>query len=495
VFSTADPATAGEFATDKLQEYNNSGIGLAAAAVQYSYVGSGDPVADPATMNGNGLVLQYGWWNVQKPMSSFTNDLQLTKAFETHDLTLGLYFSTYRADDFWQFNDMLIEARDAPRMLNLEFLDAPGGNVVGAATQNGFTRYGSRYVRASNSAQVAALYANDEWAISNRWRLDAGLRYEYANYDGSTEVTAQYDISGTNPISEAPSGQPAPVPTLADRDFQWGTGQFLPYSWGFGDWAGSVGVNYGVNEGLAVFGRVSSGFRQPTFDRWSVLAPGSTTITEGESEVVRQAEAGVKMSTQNLGLFASVFYSRLDNVVFNDEVLDAGGNLVPRNGEANTETPGAEVELVYRPSALWLLEGMLTLQRAEYRQFVPQPGVGVPLDFAGNRVRRIPDVLLTFRPTFQLGRFKTFLDWTHVGDRYSDDANTVKLPAYDTIGFGVVYARQRTSYALHATNLFNTVGLTEGNPRSGQVVGNLSDVYLARPILGRAIRVSVGYRF
>ena len=495
VFSSADPASAGDYAAGKLQEYNASGIGPAAAAVQYSYASSGAPVTNAATMNGNGLVLEYGWWNVQKPMSSFTNDLQLTREFEKHALTLGLYFSTYRADDFWQFNDMLLEARNAPRMLDLEFLDAPGGNVVGAATQNGFTRYGSRYVRASNSAQVVALYANDEWEITRRWRLDAGLRYEYALYDGNTEVTAQYDISDTNPLSETPNGQPASVPTLADRNLQWGTGQFLPYSWGFGDWAGSVGANYSVNEGLAVFGRVSSGFRQPTFDRWSVLAPGSTQITEGDSELVRQAEAGVKMSTANLGLFASVFYSRLDNVIFNDEVLDPGGNLVPRNGAANTETPGAEVEVVYRASALWLLEGMLTLQRAEYLQFEQQTGGDVPLDFAGNRVRRIPDVLVTFRPTFQLGRFKAILDWTYVGERYSDDANTVTLPAYDTVDLALIYTRRRTTYALHATNLFNTIGLTEGNPRSGQVVGNLSDVYLARPILGRAVRVSVGYRF
>jgi len=182
-------------------------------------------------------------------------------------------------------------------------------------------------------------------------------------------------------------------------------------------------------------------------------------------------------------------------VSFDDEVLDAGGNLVPRNGEANTETPGAEVEVVFRPTPLWLLEGILTLQRAKYLEFYQQTGGGTPLDFSGNRVRRIPDVLLTLRPTFQFGGFKSFLSWTHVGERYSDDANTTTLPAYDTFALGVIYGQRRTSYALHVTNLFNEVGLTEGNPRSGQVVGNLSDVYLARPILGRAIRLSVGYRF
>jgi len=494
MFSGAPPASTADYAADKLQQFNDKYPDEGATTARYRFSTSGEIVSDPATLNGNGLALEYGWWNVQKPMSSLTNDLQLTRNFETHDLTLGLYVSTYRAEDFRQFNNVLLEARNAPRLLDLEFLDASGGTVVGTATQNGFTQYGSRYVRADNSATVVALYANDDWEISNRWRLDAGIRFETADYDGNTEVTAQYDISDTNPLSEAPVGGNTPLPTLADSNLQWGTGQVLSYNWTFSDWAASVGANYSVSERLAVYGRLSKGFRQPTFDRWSVLAPGSTTITKGESEDVQQAEAGVKMSTANLGLFAALFYSRLDNVVFDDEVLDSDDMLVPRDGEASTETPGAEIEVVYRPGALWLLEGMLTLQRAKYRDFVQQDGV-TRRDFSGNRVRRIPDAILNFRPTFQLGRFKTFLNWQHVGERYSDDANTVKLPAYDKIDLGVIFAQARTTYALHATNLFNEVGLTEANPRSGQVVGTESDVYLARPILGRAIRVSVGYRF
>jgi outer membrane receptor protein involved in Fe transport len=494
IFSGASPASTADYAADKLQQFNAIPTLPDATTAQYRYATSGELVTDPATLNGNGLALEYGWWNVQKPMSSFTNDLQVSRSFETNDLTLGLYFSTYRAEDFWQFNNILLEARNAPRLLDLEFLDAPGGNVVGTATQNGFTQYGSRYVRADNSATVVALYANDDWEITDRWRLDAGIRFETADYDGNTEATAQYDISASNPLSDPPAGQPAPPPTMADRNLQWGTGQILPYSWTFSDWAASVGANYRVSDGLAVYGRISSGFRQPTFDRWSVLTPGSTQITKGQSEDVRQAEAGVKMSTANLGLFAALFYSRLDNVVFNDEVLDGAGMLVPRNGEANTETPGAELEVVYRPSALWLLEGMLTLQQAKYGEFIQTTG-GAPLDFSGNQVRRIPDVILNFRPTFQLGRFKAFLNWQHVGQRYSDDANTVKLPEYDKIDLGAVFSQSRTTYAVHVTNLFNEVGLTEGNPRSGQVVGTVTDVYLARPILGRALRLSVGYRF
>jgi outer membrane receptor protein involved in Fe transport len=46
-------------------------------------------------------------------------------------------------------------------------------------------------------------------------------------------------------------------------------------------------------------------------------------------------------------------------------------------------------------------------------------------------------------------------------------------------------------------NLTNEIGLTEGNPRSGQFVsGEAGSRYiLARPIFGRTLRASVVYKF
>jgi hypothetical protein len=46
-------------------------------------------------------------------------------------------------------------------------------------------------------------------------------------------------------------------------------------------------------------------------------------------------------------------------------------------------------------------------------------------------------------------------------------------------------------------NLTNEIGLTEGNPRSGQFVsGEAGARYiLARPILGRTLRAAITYRF
>ena len=53
------------------------------------------------------------------------------------------------------------------------------------------------------------------------------------------------------------------------------------------------------------------------------------------------------------------------------------------------------------------------------------------------------------------------------------------------------------SVSIAGTNLTNEIGLTEGNPRAGQFISGDAGAryFLARPILGRTFRVTLGYQF
>jgi outer membrane receptor protein involved in Fe transport len=50
---------------------------------------------------------------------------------------------------------------------------------------------------------------------------------------------------------------------------------------------------------------------------------------------------------------------------------------------------------------------------------------------------------------------------------------------------------------LTVENLFNSTGLTEGNPRAGEVqsADAGANAFIARPLLGRNIRLSLKYDF
>ena len=119
----------------------------------------------------------------------------------------------------------------------------------------------------------------------------------------------------------------------------------------------------------------------------------------------------------------------------------------------------------------------------------------------GNQVERIPEVVGSVTPLLNLDVLqrptRIYLTVYHQGRRFVDAANSTALPAYTTLDAGVI-CNLSTSLRLQliGTNLTNTIGLTEGNPRvdtlSGQ--GTPTAIY-ARPIFGRLFRASLTYEW
>jgi outer membrane receptor protein involved in Fe transport len=141
----------------------------------------------------------------------------------------------------------------------------------------------------------------------------------------------------------------------------------------------------------------------------------------------------------------------------------------------------------------------LTLQEPEYRNFVIRDEqAGTVTDLTGNRIRRIPKIMARLTPTwmFMGDRGRAYLTYTHVGQRFSDDANTIELPKYDKLDAGVIFDVTDTlTVQLSGDNLTDEVGLTEGNPRVDPTAGGIGVLYNARPLFKRSFTASVTARF
>ena len=113
---------------------------------------------------------------------------------------------------------------------------------------------------------------------------------------------------------------------------------------------------------------------------------------------------------------------------------------------------------------------------------------------------RVPKVSLRATPAVTLldDRFRAQVDIEHYGSRYADAANTQRLPSYTVINASVRFALtpKVTLYA-YGDNLNNSLGLTEGNPRSGELSSGQSgdQFFIGRPILGRSFRFAAMYQF
>jgi hypothetical protein len=74
----------------------------------------------------------------------------------------------------------------------------------------------------------------------------------------------------------------------------------------------------------------------------------------------------------------------------------------------------------------------------------------------------------------------------------------VKLPSYDVWSASARYdISPICSLFFYADNITNSLGLTEGNPRAGELASADAgaNTFIARPILGRAYRAAIMYRF
>ena len=483
IFSVFNPVDATTFGEDKADELGGSDF-------RYSYTNS-SATFNPANANGNGLIVNSGWWTVTKPLSNFANNFQVTKGWLgdawTNDLTFGFYFSDYSASEFWLFNNVLQEVRDAPRLLELEILD-DGGDVVTSVTQNGFTKYGDLYVNHSGDANVYALYVQDTWRPTDKFTIDGGVRYEFMDVNGQVENTSVFDLGFDD--------------TTADDAMQFGNGSFTSYGFDFDDVAYSIGVGYMFDRQFGVFGRWTDGFRMPDFEQWIFAREANGDVAKGQIEDVKQAEVGVKFGSPKLGIFATGFWSQLKDVQFSDEVL-VDGDLVTALRFADTRTIGLETEIVWVPIPAFEAGWTGTIQNPEYTDLrfdASFPPPSEDFDVSGNQIRRIPKFISALRLAYQfdrrVGNLKVWGTWGYISDRFVDDANNVTLPGYSKFDAGLMFdVSPRVNVQLVGNNLTNTIGLTEGNPRTGQVVGSTADIYMARPILGANGRLTFSYHF
>ena len=245
----------------------------------------------------------------------------------------------------------------------------------------------------------------------------------------------------------------------------------------------STALNYKLNDHSSIYGRYSHGFRSPIEETYYEEA---SDLSEVETIGVDQAELGFKHSNKNYAVFANLFFMNLTNVPFTDILADG----TSEGDFADVTNVGLELEANAK-YGIFSIEANLTVQNPEYKNFKSTDG---SFDYSGNTARRIPKTYFTVRPDIEVTKgFNVYGQLSYFGEKFTNQDNAVALPAFSVLNAGASYKYNNLRFALDASNLLNTIGLTEGNPR--QTTSASDDVFLARPILGRAVKLSVAINF
>ena len=380
-------------------------------------------------------IQQIGRWVVLKDIESFTNDLAVSKSWDSIDASFGIYSATTKAEDWWSLGN------HAYHVL------VPGGEALnGIECNNSAEGCGWNYdINSVGDASTIAFYATSTWYYNADLSIDAGIRRENheVNYtvdeglDGVITKAVQYDETKT--------------------------------SW-------TLGANYALTDNSGVFMRMNRGYKMPYFDdfrdNFGAFSAGNDLIQE-----VTQGELGYKFMNEEIQFFATAFTNEVK-----------GDTFVRRPGAPaeilTNEAYGVELDGRYSHDSGFSLSVNATIQETE---------ITASATNEGNEAQRQPGWQVRVTPSygFEIGdMFATvYGTLSAVDDRFGNNENTVVLDGYEKVDVGfTVEPTESLRIQFSVDNLTDEQGITEGDPRN-------PDSPNGRYIMPRSMQLSATYMF
>jgi len=459
--------------------------------------------------NANGLLAPGGEWHIAKPIAAFQDQLTFRKSLEGgHNLSLGIYFANYSQTNNWYFTDILTDVQDNPHFVNLNVNNAsvvfhfksPTSGADSsytqtltnfAATNGGFRRFVSNYVNGTGQTTVFSGVLGGSFKLSEKVRADLGVRYENDNYVQSSQNTTTTPVNGDtanslNFVNQVAWGQNASYRHFA-RDL--------------GDWAASLGINYALTDQTSLYVLGSRAYKMPALDEF-LNASAQQQVDLLGSKRNYTAEIGLKHASRNFGVTIDGFYTLLKDIVSQGLVTDPVSGLPIWIIQTNPENRSYGIEFEgsgHLPNSGFSAVTNWTLLRAEYASCPAGPS-GCPKGAdIGTLLSGVPPIVGNLAVTYATRSGVSLDGDLHFVDRRCTSAIgcTNKLPTYTYLNLGAQYIIPSNGITIRADllNAYQSIGLEEGNPRLSLVGGFTSSLFLARPILPRALMVSMGYKF
>ena len=433
--------------------------------------GNGTYVSDGGVVDPNQMVMEVGAWEVRKKLQSFTEEAHVSKeVFKANTLTLGVYFADYSATDFWDLgNTELMTYENRPRLVDVGLSNGDKVSKYGLTSEGGFID------SSSWNGRNSALYIADEWKPLDALRLDVGLRREHQTLTGTKANTTSGDLDGD-------------ATTLYDNGGSYISGGSTAYNEHATKNSWTLGANYDFSKQYSAFVRANSGVHLPMFDDVRSNTGGcSNGVNCADVEKITQFELGFNAVTSLYTAYLSLYTNKLKNS--QSQIFSVTG--VSTTFPSSSQSTGLEFETTVRPVTNFDISFSGDIARAKYVDSGP---------LTGKKVARMPGSEFRLTPSYRIptdfGSFRVFATYSRIAHRYSDAPNTQFLPGYGTLDLGAAASlADGLDLRLSITNVTNTLGLTEGNPRASGSGLNTSNVAMARPLFERAIQASVGYSF
>ena len=275
-------------------------------------------------------------------------------------------------------------------------------------------------------ALVAAPYAQLDWRLSDKWRLNAGVRFDYTEYDYDNKM-----INGnTRDDGTACPGAGCVYSRPADSTDS------------FDNWSPKLGILYYLNTNARVFANISHGFRAPQATELYRLQ-GTQQIADIKSEELNSIELGIRARRENYGYEAIVYKMKSENLIIRDS------SLFNRSG-GETDHFGIELALNVALAEDWDLSLVANYSDQEYANDLPLAGIT-----AGDKVDSAPKHFGSAQLNWQIAEpVDVEIEWVHMGSYYTDTQNLHSYDGHDLFNIRALWKlNNHWDFALRVLNL------------------------------------------
>jgi outer membrane receptor protein involved in Fe transport len=439
---------------------------------------AGAVIADPSTLNGNGLMASQTYANQEfRSFDNLTNDLRASRVWSLGGAevttTAGLYKSRQDIDVDYLWNTVFSEILGNGNAAQINIATAAGVPV----TQDGYYSFGpfltvmphTRHYTMDATYDVLAPYASMNVRIGEL-ALGGSIRYDMVDAEGQylRGVAAPQDVNGDGTLSAA-ERRTALFDPSAVRPLDYST-DYMSYS---------VSANYRIAKSLSTFARYSRGGRTNSGDRLIlngfVNASGGLNDPGNAVDMVKQLEGGFKFRSNGLMLQITGFKANaqdtnsLRTAIFN-RVYDA---------------KGFELEGEFRRGWFNLNAGA-TYTKAKITEDQSNPAI------VGNKPPRQADWIFQVVPQVTTEKFSIGAAFIGTTESYTEVQNELRMPGYVTTDLFVRYNLTRQlALTVNANNLFDVYALTAMNDTTLPTSG----VGLARLLNGRNVSATLSFDF
>jgi iron complex outermembrane recepter protein len=263
-----------------------------------------------------------------------------------------------------------------------------------------------------------APYSRLEFALNDKLKLGAGLRYDINSYEYTNNLDdGQY---GSSSYSRASSDNDPTFNHLSPK----------------------LDLAYQISDSQVMYARYANGFRIPQASRLYSLRTNNIDFSLDE-EITDTFEIGYKLQTARHELSGAIYYLVIDDTIVSRE--NADGDRYYVNGNETTHK-GIELSLASELTNELMSKIAYSYSKHEFKD---------DESFDDNEQAQAPNnvanVRLIYTPK-KLAGLTAMLEWEHVGSSWMDDENTKKYDGHDVGNIKVRYDVSK-GLAIHARML------------------------------------------